>query len=475
VIKNLDKYSETDRSLIENAYNFAVQAHKSQKRLSGDAFITHPLAVAELLSELKLDASTIAAALLHDTIEDSEVSKNILSEQFGTEISFLVDGVTKLKQIGLPANSDPEKIQNFKKMFFAVAKDVRVILIKLADRLHNMRTVAFLPDQDRKRVALETLEIYAPIAARLGMGGWKGELEDLAFQYAYPTEFSWLRRKVRHKYLNLTRYLERTRPLLIKHLSDAGVSILEMHARGKHYYSLYQKMLRRDMDPNKIHDIVAMRIIVPDVKSCYEALGAIHAHYTPLPRMIKDYIALPKPNGYQSIHTTVFCEKGKIVEIQIRTPQMHDHNEKGVAAHWAYDESGKSEISTADRGELEWINRLKDFLDRSEPAEDISALKIDFFKNRIFVLTPKGDVEDLPEGATPIDFAYAIHSNLGHAVKGSKINGKIAPIDSELLNGDVVEILKGKEKKPSQDWLRYVKTANARHNIRSWFANQKNR
>ena len=472
---NNNRYSDSERELVKRALVMAEKAHTGQKRLSGEDFITHPIAVAEYLYNLNFDSASIIAALLHDTLEDANITNETIIKNFGTDIAFLVESLTKLKKINYQSNisdkSKNEYIQTLKKMFFAMAEDIRVILIKLADRLHNMKTIQYLPPANRERIAFETLEIYAPIAARLGMGDLKGQLEDLAFQYAYPTEYAWLKRKIKEKHKDLVRYLERTKPVVERHLTDAGIPIISIHSRAKHLYSLYQKLLHKDMNLNKIYDIVAMRIIVPDIKSCYEALGVIHAHYTPLQGLIKDYIALPKPNGYQSLHTTIFCEKGKIMEIQIRTPEMQEHNENGIASHWAYSEGDKKNIK-ADAQELGWINRLKEFLADVGTEESFSALKIDFFKNRIFVFTPKGDVEDLPEGATPIDFAYAIHSDLGHAIRGAKVNGKMATIDTNLKNGDVVEIIKGKGKdlKPSLDWLKIVRTAQARHHIKSHLA-----
>jgi len=460
-------------ALLEKAFQFAEKAHAGQKRLSGEEYIVHPLNVANFLAELGLDPSTIAAGFLHDVLEDTKITLEELRKEFGEDITFLVEGMTKLRKISDAANKEESvhrgHFNSLKKMFFATAEDIRVILIKLADKYHNMETLKFMSKPDQKRIATETLEIYAPVAARLGMGRLKGQLEDLAFPYVYPKEYSWLLKKVKEKYTDRIDYIERTKPLIRRYLKDAGVPVIDLHSRAKHYYSLYQKLERKEMDLDKIHDLVAMRIIVPDIKSCYEALGVIHKHYKPLPGLIKDYIALPKPNGYQSLHTTIFCEKGRLVEIQIRTESMHDYAENGIAAHWAYGESGKKAPVSANAREIEWVSQLKRFLEEQKTEDGLSNLKIDFFKNRIFVFSPKGDVKDLPEGATPIDFAYAIHTDLGHATKGAKINGKIVSLDYELRNGDVVEIIKGKEKKPSFDWLKIVKTAMAKKSILSWF------
>ncbi len=466
-------HSPHDRALIERAYRCAAQAHAQQTRADGSPYITHPTAVAQFLADYGLDAASIAAAFLHDVIEDCGISRAELERQFGAEVAFLVDGVSKLKTIQLRnagvKPKDPQ-IESLKKMFFAMARDLRVIIIKLADRLHNMRTLSYTNPQTRVQKAVETLEIYAPIAERLGMGRIKGELEDLAFPYARPAEHAWLKRIIKGKYEDRLRYIERAAPLVRHYLEQAGIQVLDLHARAKRMWSLYRKLQRYQLDPDKVLDLVALRVIVPDVKSCYEVLGVIHTHYKPMPGRVKDYIALPKPNGYQSLHTTVFCEKGRIAEIQIRTPAMHDHAENGVAAHWAYKENGRPIASSvAKQQELEWINKLKTFLKDTTTRQGIADMTIDFFKNRIFALTPHGDVKDLAEGATPVDFAYAVHSELGHRVMGATVNGKLVPINYQLQSGDVVEIQRGKDARPSKNWLRFVRTTQAAKHIRSWF------
>ena len=468
-------YKESDRKLIEKAFGVAKLAHTGQKRLSGEEYLSHPLHVAYFLSELGMDAVTVATGILHDTIEDTSITYKDIEKEFGKDIAFLVEGVTKLSKIEYAGNPNEKKsnaihLNSLKKMFFAMAEDIRVILIKLADRYHNMETLKYKDKAGQRKIALETLEIYAPIAARLGMGRLKGQLEDMAFPYVYPLEYSHLIKKVKEKYTDRIKYIDRTKPIIKKHLTDANSPILEMDSRAKHYYSLYGKLLRKELDIDKIFDLVAMRIIVPDIKSCYEALGIIHKFYKPLPGLIKDYIALPKPNGYQSLHTTIFCEKGRVVEIQIRTAGMHEYAENGIAAHWAYSEGGKKKGIMANAKEVQWVNQLKNFLKEVAPGEGLSNLQIDFFKHRIFALTPKGEVKDLPDGATPVDFSYAIHTDLGHMTRGAKINGKIVPLHHELKNGDVVEIIKGKDKKPSFDWLKFVKTAEARKKIKSYFS-----
>jgi len=467
----IEHYEPAERRLIEHAYAFAEHSHAGQQRASGEPYITHPLQVASYLADLGFDCATIAAALLHDVLEDTVATREELEKEFGNEIASLVDGVTKLSALG--SRSSEKKLtstlqtESLKKMFFAMADDLRVILIKLADRLHNMNTLRYKDAASRQRIAQQTMDIYAPIAARLGMGHLKGQLEDLAFPYAYPTEYSWLKKRIRGKYEQRLRYIERTSPLVARHLRDASVSIIDVNARAKRMWSLYTKLKRYNMDPDKVMDLVALRIVVPDIKSCYEALGVIHAHYIPVPGRVKDYIALPKPNGYRSLHTTVFCEKGRIAEIQIRTPEMHDHAENGIAAHWSYSEAGKHAVS-AKQQELAWINQLKTHLKEIKSSQGLADLKIDFFKDRIFALTPAGDIKDLPEGATPIDFAYAVHSELGHRTTGATANGRIIPLASALQSGDVVEIIKGKEARPSKDWLRMVKTNQATKHITTW-------
>ncbi len=470
------RFGLSDQTLIEQAFEFAQHGHEGQVRASGEPYITHPLQVATFLADLGFDASTVAAALLHDILEDTPVTKGELELRFGKEVAFLVDGVTKLSAITLRGTRKDKKsadlqTESLKKMFFAMAEDLRVIIIKLADRLHNMNTLRYLPPADRERIARETMEIYAPIAGRLGMGRLKGELDDLAFPFAYPAEYAWLKKTIKGKYESRLHYIERTAPLVKRRLLDANIPVIDIHARAKRMWSLYEKLQRYSMDPDKVLDLVAMRIIVPEIKDCYAAMGVIHAHYKPMPGRVKDFIALPKPNGYRSLHTTVFCERSRIAEIQIRTPEMHDHAENGIASHWAYTEAGKPRAVSAKQQELAWVNQLKNVLRDIKTSQGMADLKIEFFKNRIFVLTPHGDIKDLPEGATPLDFAYSIHSELGHRTTGALVNGRIVPLSSALQSGDVAEIIKGKEARPSKGWLHIVKTNQAAKHIRSWFNN----
>jgi len=376
--------------------------------------------------------------------------------------------------------------ENLRKLFLAMAKDIRVILIKLADRLHNMRTLDSLPKEKQKRIALETLEIYAPLADRLGIGELKGRLEDISFSYVYPKEYNDIVKQVKDRYVEGKRNLKEMIPIIRKTLAQKGVKVIEIHSRTKHYYSLYKKLLKHDMDWHKIYDLVALRIIVPDIESCYAALGITHKKWRPLIGRIKDYIAIPKPNGYQSLHTTILCRKGRITEFQIRTPKMHEEAEFGIAAHWYYSENKnikdyikekilrqKSNKKPEEeiKKELKWVNQLQEWQKEkfSSSQEFIDALKIDFLKDRIFVFTPNGDVIDLPEGATPIDFAYQIHSDIGDQCVGVKINGKLSPISEPLQNGQLIEVMTQKNKKPNRDWLKFVKTNQAKSRIKTWF------
>lgn len=463
---------EQEIALIQKAYDFTEKAHEGQKRLSGEPYITHPLAVADRLLEMRLDTPTIAAGLLHDACEDTGLTIREVKKELGDEIAFLVEGVTKLGRIkyrGLERSAE-----SLRKMFLAIAEDIRIVLIKLVDRLHNMETLQYLPPEKQKRIALETIEIYAPLAYRLGIGEVKGQLEDLAFPFVYPEEYQWLLTTLKDHYEERRAYVERIQPRVAEALAAEKIRFFDIHARAKHYYSLYKKLPKYDMDISRVFDLVALRIIVEDVEDCYAGLGVIHKLWRPMPGLVKDYIALPKPNGYRSLHTTVFGPEGRTVEFQIRTPEMHHEAENGIAAHWAYAEKKGSDsyikrgAARAPRKELQWIQQLREWQKEFEkPDEFLESLKIDFFKNRIFVLTPKGDVIDLPEGATPVDFAYQIHTDIGDHAMGSKINGKMASLDYALLNGEVVEILTQKNKKPSPDWLRFVKTSFARKHIAS--------
>lgn len=459
--------NSNEKTLVSKAYDLAFKAHRDQKRESGEPYIQHPLRVALTLTKMNLDTETVAAAILHDVIEDTPYTVDEIENIFGKNIAFLVNGVTKLDKIRYGGAEG--KAENLRKMFLAMAKDVRVVLIKLADRYDNMRTLHYLPKEKQQRIALETLEIYGPIAYRLGMGELKGQLEDAAFEYLYPEKYNWLLNEVTTKYEKRKEYIKKLEPVIKNILHKEGVTASEIHARVKHFYSLYKKLIRYQMDFDKVHDLVAARVIVKNTEDCYLALGAIHQAFKPVPGFIKDYIAIPKPNGYQSLHTTVFGPQGEITEIQIRTEEMHNRAENGIVAHWAYKERGYSDHDfKITKKELVWVEQLREWQKAVRGSDEFfKSLKIDFFKDRIFVLTPKGDALDLPEGATPVDFAYAIHSEIGHQCAGAKINGKIMPLNTELQSGDAVEILIQKNKKPSEDWLGFVKTNLAKERIRN--------
>lgn len=458
---------QADLDLIRLAYDYAEEAHRGKKRLSGEDYIEHPLATAYQLAELGLDEKIIIAGLLHDVPEDSTKTLKDLEENFGKEIASLVAGITKLGKIKYRGMQ--RYIENLRRMFLAMAEDIRIILIKFSDRIHNLKTLAALPKEKQKRIALETLEIYAPIANRLGMGEIKGILEDLSFPYVLPKEHHWLVKEVKKRFKEKEKYLEQVKKTVFRILSRENTRVLSVHGRAKHLYSLYNKLLEKEMDFEKIYDLVALRIIVPSVSDCYAILGIIHKHWKPLKGRIKDYIATPKPNGYQSLHTTVFCLAGKVVEFQIRTPAMHEFAEYGIASHWHYSESKKpKDGSSIPQKNLSWIQDLvriqKEVKDKKQYLESI---KIDIFQNRIFVFTPKGDVIDLPEDSTPIDFAYHIHTDLGNKCIGAKINEKMESLDTTLKSGDMVEIIIDKNrKKPSMDWLKFVKTNQAKDKIR---------
>jgi len=465
--------------LIKKAFEFAQNAHQGQKRASGEDYITHPLRVAQILSDMKLDPKTVAAGFLHDVADDTKKTLEDIGKEFGKEIVFLVSGVSKLGKLRYPKeglivepiemrikNPIDLRAENLRKMFFAMAEDLRVVLIKLADRLDNMETLKSVQPEKQKRIALETLEIFAPLANRLGMGDMKGQLEDLSFPYLYPKEYQWLIKNVKERYEERQKHLKKISPFLIKFLKKEGIRPIDVHSRPKHYWSLYQKLLKYNMDFEQIYDLIALRVIVADIKTCYQTLGAIHKYWRPMIGRIKDYIAFPKPSGYQALHTTVICFIGKIIEIQVKTPQMHKEAEYGICAHWA----AKEGINLKSHGKsFSWVQQLKDWQGKiSESKDFLNGLKIDFFKNRIFVFTPRGDVIDLPEGACPIDFAYAVHSDIGDHCQATKVNGKIVKIFQPLKNGDIVEILTDKNQKPSRDWLKFVKTSMARSRIKGF-------
>jgi GTP pyrophosphokinase len=463
-IKQLNPQADT--SLIDRAYQFADKAHFGQMRLSGDPYVSHCLAVGNILSELQLDLTTIIAGILHDTIEDTVISKDQLIAEFGLEIANLVAGVSKISAIAF--RSKEERLaENFRKMIIAMAEDVRVLLIKLADRLHNMRTLQFLPEPKQRRIAKDTLDIYAPLAHRLGIGKMKSELEDLSLQFLSPEIYSDLIEQVAKKQHERESSIEKVKLTLQTKLAEFHIPA-EINGRQKHLFSIHRKMERQKKELNEIYDLTAIRIITDTVRNCYAALGIVHTLWTPIHGGFDDYIAMPKTNMYQSLHTTIIGPDGEPVEIQIRTNEMHLTAESGIAAHWLYKEkSGKPAQSTKQyekefgwlRQILEWQQELRD------PKEFMEALKIDIFSAQVFVFTPKGEVKELPAGSTPVDFAYAVHSEVGNRCVSAKVNGKIVPLRTLLKTGDIVEIITGKTARPSRDWLHFIRTSRARNKI----------
>lgn len=452
---------------VTKAYQLAEEAHKDQRRVSGEPYILHPLAVAQILADMKIDTTTITASLLHDVVEDTSYTLDDLKKMFGKEVAFLVDGVTKLSRLNYRTKED-QQLNSMRKMFLAMAKDVRVVVIKLADRLHNMRTLRYMRSDKQKRIAQETLEIFAPLAHRLGIFNIKWELEDLSFRYLEPDKYYDLVDQMKQKRHVREEIINEAIGVLRKALDEAHIHC-EINGRPKHFYSIYKKMKKDNRDLSQVYDLFAIRVIVDDVKDCYGVLGIVHSLWKPLPYRFKDYIAMPKPNNYQSLHTTVIGTRGQPVEIQIRTWEMHRIAEYGVAAHWRYKEGNQTANKDAFDEKMGWLRNLLEWQDTSNPKEFVNALKLDAFSDEVFVFSPRGDVIDLPQGAIPIDFAYRIHTDVGHRCVGAKINGKIVPLDYKLKNGDIVEIITSKVGKPSLDWLNIVGSSESRSKIRSWF------
>ena len=451
---------------LEAAYQTAADAHAGQRRLSGEAFIEHPLAVAQILADLRLDTTTLEAGLLHDTVEDTTVSLDTIRTEFGEDIAQIVDGLTKLDKLQFQTR-ELAQAENVRKMIVAMAGDIRVLLIKLADRLHNMRTLSALAPAKQRRVATETLEIYAPLANRLGVQEVKWELEDLAFKTLHPGPYKEIAQLVETRRDERTRRIKDLTETLRQKLKELGIKA-DVDGRPKHLYSIYEKMVIRGKDFEEIYDLVGIRVQVESMKDCYAALGAVHALWKPVPGRFKDYVAMPKSNMYQSLHTTVVGPEGRPIEIQIRTRDMHRTAQFGIAAHWRYKEGKQKEDA-----DLAWLGQMMEWLkDMADPREFMEGLRIDLSGGRVFVFTPKGDVTNLPQGATPVDFAYTIHTEVGHRTIGAKVNGKLVPLDYELRTGDSVEILtsKAQGEGPSQDWLQFVATPRARNKIRQWFA-----
>jgi guanosine-3',5'-bis(diphosphate) 3'-pyrophosphohydrolase len=463
---------EIDRKRVEDAFVFACEHHADQRRKSGEDFIVHPVGVARICAGMRLDTETLCAALLHDTVEDTSASIEEVRERFGEEISGIVDGVTKLTGITFQSR-DEAQAENYRKMMVAMASDARVILIKLADRLHNMRTIDAMPKQKQLDKARETLEIYAPIAHRLGIHAIKWELEDLAFATLHPRKYREIKELVSQQRDDRERYVAEAGDYLASELQTLGISA-QIAGRAKHFYSIYSKMTKKGREFNEIYDLTAMRVIVESVKDCYGAVGVIHSLWKPLPGRFKDFIAMPKFNMYQSLHTTIIGPEGRPLEIQIRTQEMHEMAEYGVAAHWMYKQHPPSRNGSGGPDEdakLKWLRSMLDWQkEMSDPQEFMESLRIDLFEDEVYVFTPKGEVKSLAAGATPLDFAYEVHTEIGHRCVGARVNGKIVPLHYELRSGDIVEILTAKrERGPSRDWLAMVKTTRARNKIKQWF------
>src|SRR5271170_3566485 len=453
-----------DLELLRRAYDFAAEQHKTQTRLSGEPFLSHPVEVAHILAGMKLDVTSLCAALLHDVVEDTKIPLSQISDHFGPDVAQLVEGTTKISRLDLLA-PEARQAENVRKVLLAMVDDVRVVVVKLADRLHNMRTLGFLPAEKQQRIAKETLEIYAPIAHRLGMGLIRGELEDLAFSYLEPESYQELQKTVVSKRKDFEAFLAELKDTIRKRLDENGITA-EVDGRVKRLYSIHQKSLRQHRTVDQIYDLLAVRIITDTIRNCYAALGVIHQAWRPVPGRFKDYIAMPRPNLYQSLHTTVIYS-GQTFEVQIRTHEMHRIAEQGVAAHWRY-KDGK-DVSDADDQRILWMRQLIEWVkEMQEPSEFMSTLKVDLYPEEVYAFTPKGKVLALPRGATPVDFAYAIHTEVGNQCVGAKVNGQIVPLRHALANGDVVEILTQKNHSPSRDWLIFVETSRARSKIKHW-------
>ena len=475
LIARIRKYHpSTDVSMIEKAYKLAVKAHGDQRRKSGEPYIIHPLWVAIILADLEMDKETIAAGMLHDVVEDTKFTEEDIRREFGDEVALLVDGVTKLGRLSYSSDKLEVQAENLRKMFLAMAKDIRVIIIKLADRLHNMRTLQFMTPAKQKEKAKETMDIYAPIAQRLGISKIKTELDDLALKYSQPEVFYDLVNQINARKTEREEFVEQIVEEVSTHMKNANIKA-EVNGRVKHFFSIYKKMVNQDKTVDQIYDLFAVRIIVESVKDCYAALGVIHEMYTPIPGRFKDYIAMPKPNIYQSLHTTLMSSVGQPFEIQIRTEEMHKTAEYGIAAHWKYKESndGKKSVEAQEEEKLSWLRQILEWQrDMSDNREFLNLIKgdLDLFAEDVYCFTPQGDVKNLPNGSTPIDFAYAIHSAVGNKMVGARVNGKLVNIDYKIQNGDRIEILTSQNSKgPSRDWLNIVKSTQAKNKINQWF------
>lgn len=470
ILEKVTSYTPSiDPDIVRKAYNFSARVHQGQVRLSGEPYLVHPLEVASILAEMKMDPTTIAIGLLHDTVEDTHTTLEAVKEVFGEGIATLVDGLTKISKITFDSK-EAQQAENFRKMLLAMAKDIRIILVKLADRLHNMRTLDALHPDKRSKIAQETLDIYAPLANRLGIGWIKAELEDLSLLHLRPEVYSEIQAGISKGQKEREEYIQEVKAILEGRLGEHGLKG-KVTGRLKNIYGIYKKMERRGVDFEHIYDIVGFRVIVETVKECYETLGIVHSIWTPVPGRFKDYIAIPKPNMYQSLHTTVIGPRGEMMEVQIRTEEMHRVAEEGIAAHWRYKEG--EAIAEKDSRMFAWLRQLVEWQKELKDAgEFMETLKIDLFPEEVYVFTPKGDIREFPVGATPVDFAYSIHTDVGHRCVAAKVNGRLVPLRYQLKNGDVVEIITSPHHHPSKDWLKFVKTSRARTKIRQWIKDE---
>jgi GTP pyrophosphokinase len=464
-------HARLDQELLARAYRFSEEAHRGQTRNSGAPYVMHCIEVAKILADLQLDSTTVASGLIHDVVEDTAIELDDVEREFGKEIAAIVDGLTKIAKLPNSGSNQDRQVESYRKLLLSIAKDARVIIVKLADRLHNMRTLEYLPEEKRRRIAQETRDLYAPLAHRFGMAKMRWELEDLAFKHLETEEYKALAKQVAQKRGEREALIAALKEPLVRELTKAGIKDVEVTGRPKHLWSIYKKMKQRDKPYEEIYDLLAIRVLVKSVPDCYHALGVIHDGWTPVQERIKDYIAQPKSNGYQSLHTTVFGPGRQLYEVQIRTRDMHRTADFGIAAHWLYKEDAKSQ-DELDR-HLTWFRQILELqLDAKTPDEFLEFLKLDLYQDEIFVFSPKGDVIQLPKGATPIDFAFAVHSEVGFRCAGARINGRIAPLSRPLRNSEQVEIITATVARPSRDWLAHVRTGRARHKIRQWLRHE---